>query len=61
MNGFYFSFPFNLGSVWIEWRGCPLGFGHDLLDKGDREFFLGRIQGVWSPASSPSRATEAGL
>lgn len=54
MRGIHINFPFKLGSVWVEWRERSVGFGQQCHPAGDREFFLGRLQGVWSPATATS-------
>lgn len=54
MRGIYINFPFKLGSVWVEWRERSVGFGQQRYHTGDRELFLGRVQGVWSPATVTS-------
>ena len=51
MLGIYITIPLNLGSVWIEWRERSVGFGQHRQPAGDREFFVGRVQGVWSPTA----------
>lgn len=54
MRGIHINFPLKLGSVWVEWSECSVGFGQLRHLAGDREFFPGRVQGVWSPASAPT-------
>lgn len=50
MRGIYINIPFDLGSLWIEWREQSVGLGRLSHERGDHEFFLGRLQGVYSPA-----------
>lgn len=49
MCGIFVSFPFGLGSAFVEWREQYLGFSkisHPL----DHEIFIGRLQITYSAA-----------
>lgn len=50
MRGIHIPLPFKLGSLWIEWREVWVGFGMEHYPE-DHEFFLGRLQGVYSTAA----------
>lgn len=51
MRGIHISIPFTSAALWVEWRDQSVGFGFGRGQHGDREFFLGRLQGVFSPYS----------
>lgn len=48
LSGVYVRVPFTRLSAFIEWRDVNVGYGQERSSKTDWEFFLGRVQGVFS-------------